>query len=71
MEMGTSEYETMVMYLVNLNLATKVCVKVHGKVCEKVHMRVHVLTKLIKCPIQYLQESLKSSRCPRERKTEV
>ena len=42
------------MYLVNLNLATKVCVKVHVKVREK----VHVLTKLIKCPIQYLQESL-------------
>ena len=40
----------MVMCLVNLNLATEFCVKVHEK--------VHVLTKLIKCPIQYLQESL-------------
>ena len=57
----------MVMCLVNLNLATKFCVKVRGKVREK----VRVLTKLIKCLIQYLQESLKSSGCPRERKTEV
>ena len=52
---------------VTLNLATKVREKVRGKV----RMIVRVLTKLIKCPIQYLQESLKSSGCPRERKTEV
>jgi hypothetical protein len=30
-----------------------------------------VLTKLFKCSNQYLQESLKSSGCPREKKTEV
>ena len=46
MERVTNGYETMEMYLVNLNLANKVC----GK--------VHILTKLTKCPIQYLQESL-------------
>ena len=50
------------MYLVNLNLTTKVYVKVREKVREKVRIRVRVkvrvLTKLIKCPIQYLQESL-------------
>ena len=49
------------MYLVNQNLTTKVCVKVCGKVCEKspykVHVKVRVLTKLTKSPIQYLQES--------------
>ena len=38
------------MYLVNQNLTTQVCVKVHGK--------VRVLTKLTKSPIQYLQKSL-------------
>ena len=50
------------MYLVNQNLTTQVCVKVHGKVREKspykVHVKVCVLTKLTKSPIQYLQESL-------------
>ena len=50
----------MVMCLVNLNLATEFCVKVHEK--------VRVLTILIKFLIQYLQESLKSSGCPREEK---
>ena len=50
------------MYLVNQNLTTKVCVKVHGKVHDKspykVHVKVHVITKLTKSPIQYLQKSL-------------
>ena len=46
------------MYLVNLNLAIKVCVKVQGKSPYKVCVKVHVLTKLTKCLIQYLQESL-------------
>ena len=50
------------MYLVNQNLTTRVCVKVHGKVHGKgpykVHVKVHVLTKLTKSPIQYLQKSL-------------
>ena len=40
----------MVMCLVNLNLAHKVCVKIS----VKVHEKVCVLTKLTKCPIQYL-----------------
>ena len=50
------------MYLVDQNLVTKVCVKVHGKVHEKspykVHVKVCMLTKLTKSPIQYLQKSL-------------
>ena len=50
------------MCLVNQNLTTKVCVKVHGKVREKslykVHVKVCVLTKLTKSPNQYFQKSL-------------
>ena len=46
------------MYLVNQNLTTKVCVKVRGKSPYKVHVKVRVLTKLTKSPIQYLQKSL-------------
>jgi hypothetical protein len=57
----------MVMYLVKLNLAIKVHEKVHEKFC----MTIHVLTEPIKCPIQYLQESFKSGRSPREKKTEI
>ena len=42
------------MYVINQNLTTRVCVKVHGKV----HVKVCVLTKLTKSPNQYLQKSL-------------
>ena len=46
------------MYLVNLNLTTKVCVKSPWESPYKVCVKVCVLTKLIKSLIQYLQESL-------------
>ena len=45
------------MYPVNKNLTTKVC-KSPQESPYKFHVKVHVLTKLTKSPIQYLQESL-------------
>ena len=45
------------MYPVNQNLTTKVC-KSPQESSYKVHVKVHVLTKLTKSPIQYLQKSL-------------
>ena len=63
------------MYLVNQNLTTKVCVKVHVKVHEKspykVRVKVCVLTKLTKSPIQHLQKSLIQAGVLDKRKTEV